>query len=700
MRARISLASALMATAAALLAAAAFGARPVDAATVDPWIERALRDGADDEFCVVLADAAAVKAAARSAAADASRRTERVALVREALVRHAERSQAPLVEWLDRHGVPYTRYHVVNALLVRGDAALMRTLAQRSDVARIEGNPRLRVPQPTPEQQTLAIDKAIAAVEPGIAAANAPAMWTQGFTGQGIVVGGQDTGATWAHPALKNQYRGWNGSSADHNYNWHDSIHATITFIANPCGYNAVAPCDDGGHGTHTLGTAGGSDGGSNQIGMAPGAKWIACRNMDNGVGRPSTYLECFEWLLAPYPVGATTAQGDPSRAPHVTVNSWACPPGEGCSAQTLQSAVEAHRAAGIMTIVSAGNEGPGCNTVADPPAIYDASYSVAAYSVATGALAAFSSRGPVSVDGSNRMKPDITAPGVNVRSAYGAGYASLSGTSMAGPHVAGAVALLWSARPSLKGDVASTEQALNDGAHPVALATTTCGSSGSPNALWGFGTLDVANALAAVPVTASIAVSKLGSAAGTVTSSPPGIACGATCAGQFAAQSPVVLSATPAPNAVFTGWLGACTGTGTCTLQGAGNRNVSATFASDAIMPIRIDIDGDNRYDGLTDGLMIVRFLFGLTSDALVNGATSPDATRSEAQIVALLSDLRPKLDLDANAQADALTDGLMLIRYLFGIRGAAMTNSAIGSGATRTAAPDIESYIATLKP
>src|SRR6185295_14141036 len=133
---------------------------------------------------------------------------------------------------------------------------------------------------------------AIEAIEPGISYSKAPQVWALGFTGQGIVVGGADTGYQWDHPALKPHYRGWNGVTANHDYSWHDSIHSS----AGPCVGNSPQPCDDNSHGTHTMGTAIGSDGGSNQIGMAPGAKWIGCRNMDQGNGTPTTYAECFQF--------------------------------------------------------------------------------------------------------------------------------------------------------------------------------------------------------------------------------------------------------------------------------------------------------------------------------------------------------------------------------------------------------------------
>jgi subtilisin family serine protease len=212
---------------------------------------------------------------------------------------------------------------------------------------------------------------------------------------------------------------------------------------------------------------------------------------MDRGNGTPATYLECFEFFLAPYPVNGTPAQGDPAKAPDLTTNSWSCPPSEGCSVDSLRAAVEAQRAAGIMTIVAAGNSGPGCSTVKDPPGVYDASYTVGAFTTSTGLLANFSSRGLVSIDGSQRVKPDITAPGVGVRSAVRSGsYGSLQGTSMATPHVAGAVAILWSAFPYLRGQVDLTEQLLNDSA--VRVNTTLCSSTSIPNSLYGYGRLDV----------------------------------------------------------------------------------------------------------------------------------------------------------------------------------------------------------------
>src|SRR6185295_8409023 len=272
------------------------------------------------------------------------------------------------------------------------------------------------------------------------------------------------------------------------NYNWHDAIHDSV---GNPCGNNSLFPCDDNGHGTHTIGTAVGDDGMGNQIGMAPGAKWIGCRNMDQGTGTPARYIECMEWFLAPYPIGG--GQGDPLRAPDITSNSWVCPPSEGCSANTLQAAVEAQAAAGIMMVAGAGNDGPNCSTVMYPPAIFAASYTVGALTTGTDNVASFSSRGPVTVDASNRIKPDITAPGTNIRSSSNASdnsYISLSGTSMATPHIAGAMALLWSARPDLRRDISNSRAVLNEAA--FFLAYKQCGTPGPPNNVVGWGRIDI----------------------------------------------------------------------------------------------------------------------------------------------------------------------------------------------------------------
>ena len=240
------------------------------------------------------------------------------------------------------------------------------------------------------------------------------------------------------------------------------------------------------------LGTGVGDDGVGHHIGMAPGARWIACRNMDSGVGRPSTYIECLQFFMAPTDLNGN----NPNSALRADVisNSYGCPPAEECSSHTLQSAVENVRAAGIFMSVSAGNSGPSCETISDPPALETSVFTIGAVN-SSNLIASFSSRGPVIEDGRILMKPNIVAPGMSINSSLRSGaYGTMSGTSMAAPHVAGAVALLWDAFPSLRGNIDKTEGLLAITAQPLT-TNQGCGGDGItqvPNNVYGWGLLDV----------------------------------------------------------------------------------------------------------------------------------------------------------------------------------------------------------------
>jgi serine protease AprX len=396
---------------------------------------------------------------------------------------YADRTQAPIRAMLDGMGVSYLSHWAVNAIRVTGGRAVVDALAARSDVARIVANPWIRstlLPATPPK-----IVAAPSTIEWNINRVRAPKAWSRGFTGQGIVLGNIDTGQQWDHPALKTHYRGWNGSTADHNYNWYDATDPTIKI-----------PQDPYGHGTHTMGIMVGDDGGTNQIGVAPGAKWMSCRSMDSsGFGSPDTYITCFEFMMAPWDLNGNNP--DPSKAPVAVSNSWYCSISqEGCTQSILFTTVQAVRAAGIVPVVAAGNAGPLCQTIGNdgPPAQYDESFTVGA-TTSTNALASFSSRGPATFQGT-RIKPDIVAPGDGVRSSYPINqYAVLSGTSMATPHIAGAIAVLYSAKPSLIGDVDGTELALENSA--IHINSSECSSNGSyPNNLYGYGFLNVQRAI------------------------------------------------------------------------------------------------------------------------------------------------------------------------------------------------------------
>jgi len=413
-------------------------------------------------------------------------RVERGALAVERLRAVAADAQADILASLAVRGIEHRSFWVANLIWVRGDLNLAFELAASTRVARVLPNTRLKMELPGGKATNLGPS----GIEASISVVGAPDVWALGFTGQGVVIGGADTGYQWDHPALVNQYRGWNGVSADHAYNWHDAIHSSD----GPCGFDSPVPCDDDGHGTHTMGTMVGDDGGSNQIGMAPGARWIGCRNMDEDYGTPITYTECFQWFIAP--TDDQDLNPNPALAPHVINNSWYCPPSEGCTDATiLQTVVENVRAAGILVVVAAGNDGPACESIEFPPAIYDASFSVGATGGATFEnIASFSSRGPVSVDGSMRMKPDISAPGVDIRSSVPYdGYDSWNGTSMAAPHVAGLAALLISASPSLAGNVDVLETVITATAVPAATSEG-CGGDeidDVPNNTFGHGRID-----------------------------------------------------------------------------------------------------------------------------------------------------------------------------------------------------------------
>jgi subtilisin family serine protease len=438
--------------------------------------------GREAEFFVVLTDQADL-----SQAANLPGKSEKGHYVYNTLLSKSQITQGPILQWLRELGLEHRSFHIVNAILVKGSREIAETLAARSDVARVEGNPVIDNHLPQPIEAPPYVQRP-ETIEPGIAYTHAPDVWALGYTGQNIVIGSEDTGVRWTHKALKPHYRGWDGQNADHNYNWHDSIHDDV---GNPCGNDSPFPCDDNGHGSHTTGTAVGDDGMGNQIGMAPGAKWIGCRALGQGFGSPARYIECMEWFLAPYPIGG--GQGDPTKAPDVTINSWYCDPPEGCSLETLQAAVEAQAAAGIMMVVAAQNFGPNCSTVEYSPGIYAAAYTVGALVTGTDNIAPFSSRGPVTVDGSGRIKPDITAPGLPVRSSYNTSdtdYIFLQGTSQATPHVSGAIALLWSAIPSLKNQIDASRAALNNAAHFI--SSTDCGDAGPPNNVYGWGRLDI----------------------------------------------------------------------------------------------------------------------------------------------------------------------------------------------------------------
>lgn len=456
------------------------------AAEVDPaLLAQAQRVGRADTLIVL--DAAVPTALLRRDGDFLARRRNLVDTLRAT----ADVSQESLRRWLDANGVDYRSFWIVNMIQADLTPAQIGDLAARSDVARLLDNrpQSLRLPAPEPSMRPDVVE----AVEWGVSKINAPQVWAMGITGQGVTVAGQDTGIRWTHNALKPHYRGWNGLIANHNYNWHDSIHVANAF----CAANSTQPCDDNGHGSHTVGTMVGDDGAGNQVGVAPGAKWIGCRNMNAGAGTPASYNECAQWLLAPTDLAGNNP--DPAKAPDIVSNSWGCDASEGCTTGSeVKAAIDNLVAGGILFVAAAGNAGPGCDTILDQPATLDSAFTIGSIT-STDAMSGFSSRGLVA--GASRVKPDVVAPGSSVRSVYNTSdtaYATLSGTSMATPHVAGAAALVMAVNPALKGDPQRVMDILRQTAVPVG-STQVCDTipaTAFPNPVQGYGRID---ALAAV---------------------------------------------------------------------------------------------------------------------------------------------------------------------------------------------------------
>lgn len=494
------------------LAAQTVQPQQAELATVSSYLrtELAATDG-PVSFLVILRDqpdlqtmATQARTATAGVGAPQARRQARAQAVYAGLTDYARGTQADLLAWLDAQGAAYRPFYIVNMIEVTGDAALVEALRLHPEIDRIVANPQVAGVEETARAGTAwAQPLAFPSIQPAATAApaftyglldtNVPDVWEQGVRGQGIIIAGQDTGVEWTHPALLGSYRGWDGQSVDHTYNWFD---AWAGSSADQCA-GSSGPCDDTGHGTHTLGTVVGENA-ENPFGVAPDAQWIACRNMLSGFGTPTSYATCFQFFLAPYPSdGDPFRDGRPDLAPHIINNSWGCPPYEGCDAESLRAVTAAMRAAGQLVVASAGNSGPACSTVDDPISIYADVLTVGAYGT-TGVVASFSSRGPVNIDGSGLLKPDLTAPGVGVLSAVRGGtLGTLSGTSMAAPHVAGAAALLWSAVPDLVGEPERTIQILLKSTVPVTDSACMNGAvADSPNPTYGYGRLDVAAAL------------------------------------------------------------------------------------------------------------------------------------------------------------------------------------------------------------
>ena len=445
-----------------LLAAANTSAKPL--ARIDAKVLQQAAAQNEATFWVMLRDKADLETAKR-----AKGWKERGDAVVNELKATAEKSQKGLKHLLKGKNKKFEAFWIANAIKVTADTATIKELAARPEVAEILNDEPLQLPAPRPGEE----EARIQAIEWGISRIRADQVWsTFNVRGEGIVVANIDTGVIYTHPALVNQYRGnLGGGTFNHNYNWFDP--------ANACGNGGTVPCDNNGHGTHTMGTMVGDDGAGNQIGVAPAAKWIAAKGCEASSCSNASLLASGQWVLAPTDLTGANPRAD--LRPNIVNNSW----GGGGNNTWYQATVNAWISAGIFPAFSNGNSGPSCNT-SGSPGDYAESYSVGAFDV-NNTIASFSSRGSATLGG---VKPDIAAPGVNIRSAWNNGaYNAISGTSMASPHLAGAVALMWSAAPSLVGDITATRTILDQTA--VDTSDLTCGGTAANNNVWGEGKLD-----------------------------------------------------------------------------------------------------------------------------------------------------------------------------------------------------------------
>jgi subtilisin family serine protease len=428
-----------------------------------------------------------------SAASQISSWAERGRYVYQTLVDHAARSQHDLRSQLAARGLSAHPLWIVNAIRVHGTLADAQALSARADVALIRANHIASLPQPDRTSQATA--NICNPTQPSdlicwnIHQINADRVWRDfGISGHGVVVANIDTGVRYDHPALAAQYRGaLDDGRYDHNYNWFD-----------PAG-EYQAPEDGNGHGTHTMGTIVASGaGGAPAVGVAPGAQWIAAQGCGSFSCNEADLIDAAQWILAPTRLDG--GQPRPDLRPMIVNNSWA---GTGGS-DWYAGYTAAWRAAGIFPVFAAGNASGGsgqvCGSIESPGDYADV--------VAVGAadqndtISGFSLLGPAK-DG--RRKPDFVAPGsytgagaTGVLSTFpgqGASYQQLRGTSMAAPHVAGTVALLWSANPALIGDYDTTYALIRDSAH--AHSDTRCGdAAGEPNNVYGYGRIDAYSAV------------------------------------------------------------------------------------------------------------------------------------------------------------------------------------------------------------
>ena len=394
---------------------------------IDPKLLQVLQSAASGEMFSVI-----VELREKESLSDLreKQRKNQIKKIIERLQKKAQQTQSKVIQLVESRiaagtAQSYTSFWMINGLEVTATPAVIQELAQLSAVGRIVRNESIAAPAAPPTallNSRASLVRQGGAPEANIALVNAPALWSQGYQGQGIVVANMDSGVDISHPELSARYRGGANS-------WFD-----------PYGQHAT-PYDASGHGTWTMGIMVGGNGGGTSIGMAPGAQWIAAKIFnDQGSGTVAGIHAAFQWLLDP--------DGNPATAdtPNVVNGSWTFQ-SPGCNLE-FEDDIAVLRAAGVLPIFAAGNAGPSANT-SYSPANNPSAFAVGAVNN-NNQIYAYSSRGPATCGGPTITFPHMSAPGVNVLTTdrYGL-YFPQTGTSLAAPHVAGALALLLNAYPS-----------------------------------------------------------------------------------------------------------------------------------------------------------------------------------------------------------------------------------------------------------
>lgn len=476
-------------------------------AEVAPKLHRELQSGGKRTFAIEFRERSDLAAAYKMDWVARGR------YVYETLRTTSERSQANVRKMLDQRGTRYQSFWIKNAIVVEdGDLAILQASAAFDEVSRIREVPRAALIKPEPSNPNKTVSLNAEGVAPNIAWVGADRVWANGTTGDGVTVGIIDDGVFDTHEALRRQYRGNLGAAGvDHDYNWFA-----------PSGHGDT-PISGGGHGIHVAGTIVGDNGAADpalrkHIGMAPGAKWIACQGLLEDEGTEFTLPACGEFMLAPTKTDGSAP--DPDRRPQVVNNSWGSNTCDGTANDFYREIVENWVAAGIFPAFAAGNaascgfpEPAGLSTVLSPASL-GAAFAVGSSGNHDGLYAAHSLWGPSAESnqglpnypdprGWPTLKPQVVAPGVDVVSAFDGAdaYEAMTGTSMSTPHISGLVALMLEAGECLRGDYATLGMMIMQTARPIDYASGGSPSPGPgnvPNYATGWGEIDAPAAVEA----------------------------------------------------------------------------------------------------------------------------------------------------------------------------------------------------------